>query len=109
MPVKTALIGTILLLGLFIFGCTAKKTSPPKETFVQDQIIVLLGKNKTPTPLIETLEAYEAKAKGPTSRSKNQWIISFNAKLIQPEKMLEKIKSSESVLEASFLPLKTEL
>lgn len=109
MPVKISVICVILFLSLFLLGCTAKKTSPSKETLAKDQIIVLLSKNATPTPLIETLKAYEATAKGPASRSKNQWVISYNTKLIQPEKMLEKIKTSESVLEASFLPLKTEL
>ncbi len=105
---------TVLLLFLSLTACPSTKSIPQEDPSkgaietVTNKIHATFKTGLSPDKLVRQLEEYKVTSKGPTSRSKNSYILTFDPSLIEPEAFLNKVRSAPAVLEADFLVQKQQ-
>ncbi|MFK8104415.1 MAG: DUF6438 domain-containing protein [Saprospiraceae bacterium] len=80
----------------------ASKEDPLNPTFIQDEIIVQLKKGADVKVWLTAFKNYELSVKDKIAPSMNMWLLQFDKQTIAPRKMLERIKLSDSVINAEF-------
>ncbi|MEO1258912.1 MAG: hypothetical protein AAFZ15_08935 [Bacteroidota bacterium] len=104
---KNQILNTLLFLSfLTLFSCDTKKaadtTTPDNPSFIKNEIIVQLKKDVAPRELTAAHEKYELTMKEAVSKITNMWLFTYNTDLIDPEKMLKKLKESALTVNAEF-------
>lgn len=97
----SALLMGLAMLALTISCNPTKQTSQQTET-VPHSVLVLLKNRVQPGMLEQSFADYKLKSGGPTSRSENRWLFTYDITTIQAEKLIEKLRASEWVLEAQL-------
>lgn len=97
---------SLLVLPLLL-ACTCKTTQPTTgnssdDSFIKNEILVQLTDAATPRQLETDFNSYDFKQKKVISRETNLWLFTYDTSLIEPEKMLEKVKTSAHTVDAEF-------
>lgn len=99
-------LAMLLVCSLLIFSaCKSSKTTTEDPSTDEDRsfLLVLLQPNVTPGQLENDLKEYGLKAEGRTSKSQNQWQLSYLSNSIGYKELLATLSQYESVLDASLL------
>jgi hypothetical protein len=104
---KKLILNTFLLMTvLVLFSCDTKKVvekpSVNDDSLIKNEIIVQLKKDIAPRELTTAHEKYKLEMKKAVSKITNLWLFTYDTELIQPEKMLQMLKTSELTVNAEY-------
>lgn len=89
-------------LSTFLICCNSPRQTGQEPEVLPHRVLVLLKNRVQPGMLEQAFSDYKLKSEGPTSRSENRWLFTYDTTTIQPEDLLQKLRASEWVLEAKF-------
>lgn len=102
---------SVFTIVLLFNACNSGKLigvpDPDEATYDKSRITVLLKERVTPEMLISSFEKYALEKNSPASRSENEWIFTWSAK-VDADILLKDIQSSSMVKRAGFVKIMTQ-